>query len=49
MSTLLVFLFSETIPKNIARVNADRWALIAVYPVGFFKAVLAPLSAFLLR
>ncbi len=44
-STLLVFLFSETIPKNIARVNADRWALLAAYPISFFRFILAPLSA----
>lgn len=45
-STLLVFMFSETIPKNIARVNADRWALFAAYPISFFRVLLAPLSAF---
>ena len=44
-STLLVFLFSETFPKNIARVNADKWALFAAYPISFFKILLAPLSA----
>ena len=45
-STLLVVMFSETIPKNIARVNADRWALFAAYPISFFRVLLAPLSAF---
>ena len=45
-ATLLVFLFCETIPKNIAKVNADTWALWAAYPISFFKIVLAPLSAF---
>ena len=44
-STLLVFLFSETIPKNIAKVNADGWALLAAYPISFFRVVLSPLSA----
>ena len=46
VATLLVFLFCETIPKNIARVNADGWALFAAYPVSLFKFLLAPLSAF---
>ena len=44
-TTLLVFLFSETVPKNIAKVNADSWAMLAAYPVSFFRIVLAPLSA----
>ena len=46
LATLLVFMFSETIPKNIARANSDTWALIAAYPIGFFKFILSPLSAF---
>ena len=46
-TTLLVFMFSETIPKNIARVNADKWALIAAYPISFFRIILAPVSALL--
>ena len=46
LTTLLVFLFSETIPKNVARVNADKWALLAAYPISFFKLLLSPLSAF---
>lgn len=45
VTTLLVFLFSETIPKNIARANSDSYALIAAYPISFFKSVLSPLSA----
>ena len=45
VSTLLVFLFSETIPKNIARVNADHWAMLVAYPISFFRVLLAPLSA----
>lgn len=45
VTTLLVFMFSETIPKNIARANSDAYALIAAYPITFFRAVLAPLSA----
>ena len=44
-ATLIVFMFCETIPKNIARVNADGWALFAAYPVSLFKFILAPLSA----
>lgn len=45
VTTLLAFLFSETIPKNIARTNADSWAMTAAYPISFFKILLAPLSA----
>ncbi len=46
VTTLLVFLFCETIPKNIARANSDSWALLAAYPISFVKLVLSPLSAF---
>lgn len=31
--TLLVFIFCETLPKNIARVNADRWAQLNAIPI----------------
>ena len=46
VTTLLVFMCSETIPKNIAHANADSWALLAAYPIAFFRVILAPLSAF---
>ena len=44
-ATLWVFMFSETIPKNIAKANADKWALMAAYPVYVLRVVLSPLSA----
>lgn len=49
ISTLMVFLFSETLPKNIARANADSWALAAAYPIMLIKLILSPLSALFTR
>ena len=43
--TLVVFMCSETIPKNIARANSDKWALTAALPISALKLVLSPLSA----
>ena len=45
VTTLFVFLCAETIPKNIARANSDRYALIATYPITVFRIILAPFSA----
>ena len=45
--TLLVFFFSETIPKNIARANSDAYMLWASLPVRFFMIVLKPIAAVL--
>ena len=45
-ATLCVFLFSETIPKNIARANSDSYALFAAYPITFFRILLKPLALF---
>ncbi len=42
--TLSVFLFSETIPKNIARMNADAYALLVAYPITFFRVIFKPLA-----
>ena len=46
--TLAVFLFSETLPKNIARTNADRLALAFSLPVTAFSYLLLPFAAFFL-
>lgn len=40
--TLLVFLFCETIPKNIARTNCDRFALAFSAVIRFFIVILRP-------
>ncbi len=45
--TLLTFFFAETIPKNIARANADSYALICSLPVKLLMLVLTPLTALL--
>ena len=37
VTTLCVFLFAETIPKNIARTNSDAYALFVAYPITFLK------------
>lgn len=44
--TLAVFLFSETLPKNVARANADSLALAFSGTVLFFSYLLLPFSAF---
>ena len=44
--TLTVFIFDETIPKNIAHVNADRMALIFSVPLWSLMVVLHPLVLF---
>lgn len=33
ITTILVVLFGEMLPKNFAKVNCDRWALMIVYPL----------------
>ena len=42
--TLSVFFFAETVPKNIARVNADTWACMVSLPIRTIMAVLTPIS-----
>lgn len=44
VTTLCVFLFAETIPKNIARTNSDAYALFVAYPITFFRIILKPLA-----
>jgi len=45
--TLLIFFFSETIPKNIARANSDAYALICAAPIKILMIILTPLTALL--
>ena len=45
--TLLVFFFSETIPKNIARANSDSFMLWSALPIQFFMIILKPAAAVL--
>ncbi|MBP5153527.1 MAG: HlyC/CorC family transporter [Lachnospiraceae bacterium] len=42
--TLLVFIFSETIPKNIAKANSDHFACAVSLPLRILIAVLTPLD-----
>ena len=42
--TLLIFLFSETIPKNFARANSDAFALAVSLPVLILNIILTPLT-----
>jgi putative hemolysin len=44
--TLLVFFFSETLPKNIARANADAFAHAVSIPLSALMFLMTPLSAF---
>ncbi len=43
--TLLTFFFAETIPKNIARANADAYSTVCAVPVTVLMAILTPLTA----
>ena len=47
LMTLLTFFFAETIPKNIARANADAYALLCAAPVKLLMIILTPLTAIL--
>ena len=42
--TLLVLFFGEVLPKNIAKVNADKSCLILAYPIRFLMIILYPVS-----
>ena len=45
--TLLVFFFSETIPKNIARANSDAYMLWAALPIRICMILLKPIAVVL--
>ena len=40
--TILVFLFSEVLPKNIAQANSDKWAINSSFFIIFFYIILFP-------
>ena len=42
--TLLVFIFAETLPKNIARVRADEWACGVSLPLQLIIWILTPVD-----
>ena len=44
---LITFIFSETIPKNIAKANSDGYALWAAGPILLLSGLLIPITAFL--
>lgn len=44
VTTLAVFFFSETIPKNIARANSDTFMLWASLPLRIFMIVFKPIA-----
>lgn len=44
LTTVVVFLFAEILPKNIATLNADRWALNASFILYFFKIIFFPIT-----
>lgn len=42
--TLIVFFFSETLPKNFARVNADAYSLYSALPLRIIMVVCTPVT-----
>lgn len=42
--TLAIFIFSETIPKNFAKVNSDAFSMAVALPIRCFTIVLYPLA-----
>lgn len=46
--TLIVFMFSETIPKDIARTNSDSLSLAISLPISILMVLLTPVSWFFL-
>ena len=44
VTTIVVFLFAEILPKNIAMLNADKWAMNASFILYFFKILFFPIS-----
>jgi len=47
--TLLMFIVSETIPKNIAKANCDSIAIAFSYPVKYLCLILKPISIVFLK
>lgn len=44
VSTIVVFIFGELLPKNIAKANADRFTLLLSYPIIVIMILLLPVS-----
>ena len=42
--TLLVFIFAETLPKNIAKVRADEWTCAVSLPLRLIMMILTPVD-----
>lgn len=42
--TLAIFIFSETIPKNFAKVNSDSYSLAVAAPINLLSVILYPLA-----
>ena len=42
MATVIIFIFGEILPKNIARANANKLALFLAYPVYFLMIIFTP-------
>lgn len=42
--TIVIFIFGEILPKNIARANANKLALVLSYPIFFLMIVFTPLT-----
>ncbi len=47
--TLMVFMFGENIPKNIARANADSYSMFVSLPITWLTYLLWPFATFFIR
>lgn len=48
-TTVVVFFFGETLPKSVAKMDPERWALWCARPLAFLMKVFSPLSGILTR
>lgn len=46
--TIIVFMFGEIIPKNIAKANADKLAQILSYPLAVIYVIIYPIMQILI-
>ena len=46
VTTVVVVLFGEMLPKNFAKVNAEKWSLVVVYPIYGLMLLFWPLIKF---
>ena len=42
--TIIVFIFAELFPKNIAHVHADKYSIIVAYPITILNIIMYPIS-----